>query len=141
MAVPYHLKKKKKKTSSICNTEWNNNSKHKQRQEYNRSYNTESEKTTKNIAICRYSNFFIINEKSVKNVLTYFQKLQKATGATVNYEKTTVLPINTEETTSLPQKIKIKQRYQTVKIFGIQFNENLKVAYTQNWTTHHRKNS
>ena len=55
-------------------------------------------------------------------------------GSTVNYEKTTVLPINTDQTTNLPQEIKIKQRYQTVKILGIQFNENLQVAYTQNWT-------
>ena len=80
------------------------------------------------------SNFFIKNEDSLKNVLTYFQKLQKATVATVNYEKTTVLPINTDEITNLPQKVKIKQRYETVKILGIQFNENLQVAYTQNWT-------
>ena len=66
------------------------------------------------------SNFFLKNENSVKNVITYFQKLQKATGSTINYEKTTVLPINTMESTNLPKEIKIKQRYQTVKILGIQ---------------------
>ena len=80
------------------------------------------------------SNFFIKNKESVKNVLTYFHKLQKATGAKINYDKTTVLPINTDETTNLPQEMKIKQRYQTVKILGIQFNKNLQRAYTQNWT-------
>ena len=80
------------------------------------------------------SNFFLKNENSVKNVITYFQKLQKATGSTINYEKTTVLPINTMESTNLPKEIKIKQRYQTVKILGIQYNENLQEAHRQNWT-------
>ena len=80
------------------------------------------------------SNFFLKNEKSVKNVITFFQKLQKATGSTINYEKTMVLPINTTECTNLPKEIKIKQRYQSIKILGIQYNENLQEAHRQNWT-------
>ena len=80
------------------------------------------------------SNFFLQNEESVKNVLNYFQKLQAATGSTNNYKKTTVLPINTNQTSNLPQQIKIKQRYETIKILGIQFNENLQLANSQNWT-------
>ena len=80
------------------------------------------------------SNFFLQNEESVKNVLNYFQKLQAATGSTNNYKKTTVLPINTNQTLNLPQQIKIKQRYETIKILGIQFNENLQLANSQNWT-------
>ena len=91
----------------------------------------------KQLKISQYaddSNFFLKNEESVKNVLNYFQKLQKATGSTINYEKTTVLLINTNQTTNLPQQIKIKQRYETVKILGIQFNENLQLANSQNWT-------
>ena len=79
------------------------------------------------------SNFFLQNEESVKNVLNYFQKLQAATGSTNNYKKTTVLPINTNQTSNLPQQIKIKQRYETIKILGIQFNENLQLANSQNW--------
>ena len=80
------------------------------------------------------SNFLLKNEKSVKNVITFFQKLQKATGSTINCEKTTVLPINTTECTNLPKEIKIKQRYQSIKILGIQYNENLQEAHRQNWT-------
>ena len=79
------------------------------------------------------SNFLLKNEKSVKNVITFFQKLQKATGSTINCEKTTVLPINTTECTNLPKEIKIKQRYQSIKILGIQYNENLQEAHRQNW--------
>ena len=80
------------------------------------------------------SNFFLKNENSIKNVITYFQRLQKATGSTINYEKTTVLLINTMECTNLPKEIKIKQRYQSVKILGIQYNENLQEAHRQNWS-------
>ena len=79
------------------------------------------------------ANFFLQNQRSVTNVITYFQKLQKATGATINYNKTTVLPINTEVSTNLPKEIKIKERYQTIKILGILFNENLQEAHRQNW--------
>ena len=91
----------------------------------------------KKLKISQYaddSNFFLQNEESVKKVLNYFQKLQIATGSTINYEKTTVLPINTDQTSNLPQQIKIKQRYETTKILGIQFNENLQVANSLNWT-------
>ena len=49
-------------------------------------------------------------------------------------KKTTALPINTNQATNLPQQIKIKQRYETIKILGIQFNENLQLANSQNWT-------
>ena len=67
------------------------------------------------------------------NVVKYFQKLQKATGATINYDKTTVPPINTEVSSNLSKEIKIKERYQTVKILGILFNENLQEAHRKNW--------
>ena len=87
------------------------------------------------------SNFFLKNENSVKNVITYFQKLQKATGSTIKYEKTTVLPINTTECTNLPKEVKIKQRYQFVKILGTQYNENLQEAHRQNWTNIIQKNN
>ena len=87
------------------------------------------------------SNFFLQNEESVKNVLNYFQKLQAATGSTNNYKKTAVLPINTNQTSNLPQQIKIKQRYETIKILGIQFNENLQLANSQNWTKIIEKNN
>ena len=66
----------------------------------------------KQIKISQYadaSNFFLQNQESVKNVLKYFQKLKEPTGATINLEKTTVLPINTDITTNLPTGITIKK--------------------------------
>ena len=80
------------------------------------------------------SNFLLKNQNSVTNVIKYFQKLKEATGATINYEKTTVLPINTGINTNLPKEITIKERYQTVKILGILFNENLQEAHKLNLT-------
>ena len=74
------------------------------------------------------------NRESVNNVLKFFCNLNKATGTTINLEKTTVLPINTENTEQL-QKItpKIKKQFETIKILGIYFNENLKNVSQINW--------
>ena len=44
------------------------------------------------------SNFLLATQKSVENVIKLFQKLQKATGATINLDKTTILLINTDQT-------------------------------------------
>ena len=44
------------------------------------------------------SNFFLANQELAENILKFFQKLHLATGATINLEKTTILPINTENT-------------------------------------------
>ena len=90
----------------------------------------------KQLKISQYaddSNFFLQNEESVKNVLKYFQKLKQATGATINLEKTTVLPINTNITTNLPTEITIKDPNETIKILGIYFHEDLQYANKINW--------
>ena len=44
------------------------------------------------------SNFLLATQKSLENVIKLFQKLQKATRATINLDKTTILPINTDQT-------------------------------------------
>ena len=49
------------------------------------------------------SNFFLKNQESVQKVLTFFQNLNKTTGATINLEKTTVLPINTNNTKQIQE--------------------------------------
>ena len=69
-------------------------------------------------------------------VLKFFQNVNKATGTTVNLEKTTVLPINTDDTEQIPKitlQITIKEQFETIKIIGIYFNENLKNASLTNW--------
>lgn len=62
-----------------------------------------------------------------------FQKLNKATRATINLEKTTVLPINTDYTINIPNEISIKQQHETIKILRIYFNEDLKYVSQVNW--------
>ena len=69
----------------------------------------------------------------MKNVLKYFKKLKEATGATINLEKTTVLPINTDITTNVPTEITIKDQNENIKILGIYFNEDLQYANNINW--------
>ena len=82
------------------------------------------------------SNFFLKNQESVQQVITFFQNLNKATGATINLEKTTVLPINTDNTKQIQEitpPITVKEQFETTKIQGIYFNEDLKNATQVNW--------
>ena len=79
------------------------------------------------------SNFFLQDQNSVKNVIKYFQKLQNATGATINFEKTTVILINTDNSSNLSKQIKIKEQFETMKILGILFNKDLHYANQINW--------
>ena len=55
----------------------------------------------KEIKISQYaanSNFLLTEQESIKLVINFFEKLNKATGSTINLEKTKVLPINTDQT-------------------------------------------
>ena len=76
-----------------------------------------------------------MNQKSGENVLKFFEKLNLATGATINLEKATILPINTNNTTYLQQQlpnITIKEQHKTIKILGILFSKDLEVAIKLN---------
>ena len=101
---------------------------------------------TKQLKISQYaddSNLFLKDEESLNKDLHFFEKLNKATGITINLEKTTVLPINTEDTAQIKNntpKITIKEQFQTIKILGIHFNENLKHANEMNWEITLKKN-
>ena len=82
------------------------------------------------------SNFFKKTEESVKNTLNFFKILNKATGTTINLEKTIVLPINVDETEQIQKikpKITIKYQFETIKTLGIYYNESLKNACLINW--------
>ena len=68
--------------------------------------------------------------------MSFFQKLNKASGATVNVEKAKILPINTDQITLLQERlphITIKEQYETIKNLGILFCEGLKQATFINW--------
>ena len=83
-----------------------------------------------------FSNFLLTTQKSVENVIKFFQKLQKATGATINLDKTTILPINTDQTSYIKRhipNISVKQQHQEIKILGITICESLKEAIQTNW--------
>ena len=72
----------------------------------------------------------------MENVIKFFQKLQKATGATINLEKTTIVPINTDQTSYIQQhipNISVKEQHQETKILGITICESLKEAVLINW--------
>ena len=50
--------------------------------------------------------------------MSFFQKLSKASGATLNVEKAKILPINTDQITLLQERlphITIKEQYVTIK--------------------------
>ena len=82
------------------------------------------------------SNFFLANQESTENVLKFFHKLHLATGATINLEKTTILPIITDSTLYLQKQlpnVTIKEQHEITKILGILFSENLKEANMTNW--------
>lgn len=64
------------------------------------------------------SNVFLKNQEPVTNVLAFFQTLHKATGITINLEKTTVTLINTNETTQIQnmlQKLQLKNNMKQLK--------------------------
>ena len=65
-----------------------------------------------------------------------FQKLNKASGATINLEKTKILPINTGQITPSQERLPhttIKEQYEAIKILGILFCQGLKQAAFINW--------
>ena len=93
----------------------------------------------KEIKISEYaddSNFLLTEQILIKFIISYIEKLNKATGSTINLEKTKVLPINTNQTfyTQKHEKnITILEQYQYIKISGIFFSEDLKDTILLNW--------
>ena len=92
---------------------------------------------TKNqIKISQYaddSNFFLKDQESINHVLKYFEKLKEVTGTTINLEKTIALPINNDNVTNLSKEITTKEQFETIKILGIYFNEDLQHVNKINW--------
>ena len=82
------------------------------------------------------SNLLLTKQESIQVAISYFQKLNKATGSTINLEKTKVLPINTDQTSDIQKDIKnvtILEQYQYIEILGILFSEDLKDTILVNW--------
>ena len=72
-----------------------------------------------------------------------FQKIRKATGPTINLEKTKVLPIKTNQMSHIKQNITevtiLEQHQYIKKILGIQISENLQETITLNWQNNLKK--
>ena len=82
------------------------------------------------------SNLLLTKQESIQVAISYFQKLNKATGSTINLEKTKVLPINTDQTSYIQKDIKnvtILEQYQYIEILGILFSEDLKDTILVSW--------
>ena len=94
---------------------------------------------TKQIKISQYaddSNFLFKIQESIKHVFKFFKKLKKATGSSINLEKTKLLPINTDQISIIQKNIPnitILKRYQYIKILGVYFSEDLKNTIITNW--------
>ena len=93
----------------------------------------------KDIKISQYEDesiFLLIEQESIKLVIKFFEKLNKATGSTINLEKTKVLPINTDQTSYMEKhktSIEILERYQYIEILSVHFSEDLKDRILLNW--------
>ena len=82
------------------------------------------------------SNFLLTEQQLVQFVINYFEKLKKATGLTINLQKTKVLPINSDQTAYLQKNetnIKILEQKQYIEILGVHFSEDLKETILLNW--------
>ena len=82
------------------------------------------------------SNLLLTKQESIQVAISYFQKLNKATGSTINLKKTKVLPINTDQTSYIQKDIKnvtILEQYQYIEILGILFSEDLKDTILVSW--------
>ena len=55
------------------------------------------------------TNFFVVTEDSIMQILNFFKKYQIATGATINFAKTKILTLANAKLYNLDQKIKNMQ--------------------------------
>ena len=80
--------------------------------------------------------FFVMSEKSITEILTFFKKYEMATGATINLSKTKILTLGNAKIYNLDQKtqnIQIIQPKNFIKILGIYFTTDLQKTSNFNW--------
>ena len=56
------------------------------------------------------TNFFVLTEESITEILQFFKKYEVGTGATINIFKTIILPLAGAKTYNLDKKIKNKNK-------------------------------
>ena len=107
----------------------------------NKNKNTKGIKIANNnkeVNISQYaehSNFLLTEQESIKFVINFFEKFNKATGSSINLEKTKVLPTNTDQTSYIQKHEKniILEQYQYIEISGIFSSEDLKDTILLKW--------
>ena len=108
----------------------------------NKNKNTKGIKIANNnkeVKISQYaehSNFLLTEQESIKFVINFFEKFNKATGSSINSEKTKVLPTNTDQTSYIQKhekNITILEQYQYIEISGIFSSEDLKDTILLKW--------
>ena len=82
------------------------------------------------------TNFFVITENSIVEILKLFRTYELATGAIINISKTKITPLANAKIYNVDQKVQnidIKKPTEFVKIFDIHFNNNLQETSNYNW--------
>ena len=82
------------------------------------------------------TNFFVLTEESILEILTFSKKYEIATGATINVSKTIITPLANAKIYNLDKKIQniqISNSADFVKILGIYFKNNLQITSNYNW--------
>ena len=82
------------------------------------------------------TNFFVVTEESITQILNFFKKYEIATGATINISKATITPLANAKLYNLDQKIKniqITKPNYFIKILGIYFTNDLQKSSSFNW--------
>ena len=114
----------------------------------NKNKNTKGIKipnNNKEVKISQYaedSNFLLTEQESIKFVINFFEKFNKATGSSINLEKTKVLPTNTDQTSYIQKhekNITILEQYQYIEILGI-FSSRFKRHNPSQLAKHFNKN-
>ena len=79
------------------------------------------------------TNFFVLTEESITEILQILKKYEVATGATINTSKTTILPLAGAKIYNLDKKTKNIKTKETIKLLAIIFKDDLKTTNTINW--------
>ena len=77
------------------------------------------------------TNFFVLTEESILEILNFFKTYETATGATINVSKTTITPLANAKIYNLDKKIQnvqINNSEGFVKILGIYSTNDLQIT-------------
>ena len=93
-----------------------------------------------NLKLSQYAddtNFFVLTEESILEILNFFKKYELAVGATTNVSKKKITPLANAKIYNLdkknPQNIQINDPEEFFKTLGIYFTNDLQNTRNYNW--------